>query len=458
MSGRDPIESPVPPEALPVSLLLLLMSIAWLTLAGAASATVCQTGPQTLSQMPSGKSSGPLTVPVRGLRAYLTNGKVWRRVAIQIDERDANGDYVLEHGLPFTADGGDSRFNNKDELVIDLPENFSDAQQFTDRAAAEWLKKLQRETTRRNIPAEKSLRSWRVDLSAGTKKAQVLFVTGLPVADLPDAVLFDTRLQTVHTSAYRYRFNERNPAAMGRLEIPSGTEKKDDFITINQEGGFAIWLKPPWGFPVISQSNKDLSGAIESWRSGPVRTIVAVGSKYSAFWSLVKAHLFSELVFYRTRFQIPSVVDIPFSPDKLLGSGSGFAYGLQLSGNVTPKVERTDDGPARVSVEHPAGLVLSATLDRDLAQSGTLPHVWQAEDQDDKAGIPGEVIRWFRKNGATTGFFVDISHMGRGRYDFSLDLESRGKANQDHTDFVSCESVWTPVAPTQTVGPAQKKK
>ena len=102
------------------------MSFAWLTLAGTASATVCQTGPQTLSQMPSGKSSGPLTVPVRGLRAYLINGKVWRRVAIQIDERDANGDYVLEHGLPFTADGGDSRFNHKDELVIDLPENFSD--------------------------------------------------------------------------------------------------------------------------------------------------------------------------------------------------------------------------------------------------------------------------------------------------------------------------------------------
>lgn len=438
----------------PSAWLVLLVSITWLASAGPASALVCQTIPE---KAPS-RAPGTFTVPVRGLRAYLTNGKVWKRASIQIDERDGNGDYVLEHGLPFTADGGDSRFNNKDELVIELPENFSEAQSFTDPAAMAWLRKLQKETIRGIIPAEKSVKAWRVDLTAGSKTAQVLFVTGLPVVDLPDAVAFNPELQTIQTAAYRYRFNEQNPAAMGRLEIPSGSEKKDDFITIHQEGSFAIWLKPPWGFPVISKSNKDLAGAIESWRSGPIRTIVAVGSKYSAFWSLVKAHLFSELVFYRSRFQIPSVVDIPFSPDKLLGSGSGFAYGLQLSGQVTPKLERTGDGPARVSVEHPAGLVLSATLDRDLARSGTLPHVWQAGEPDDKSGIPGDVIRWFRKNAVTTGFFVDISRMDRGRYDFSLDLESRGKANQDHTDFLACKSVWTPVAPTQTVGPAKKQK
>ncbi len=389
----------------------------------------------------------------------MASGKIWTRLAIQIDERDKNGDLVLEHGLPFTADGGDSRFNHNDELVIDLPENFSDAQPFTDQVALSWLKQLQKETPRKNIPVEKSTKSWRVEFTAGAKKAHVLFVTGLPVVDMPNAVSFDPELQMIQTAAYRYRFNERNPAAMGRLEIPSGTQNKNDFITIHQEGSFAIWLKPPWGFPVISKSNKDLSGAIESWRSGPVRTIVAVGSKYNAFWSLVKAHLFSELVFYRSRFQIPSVVDIPFSPDKLLGSGSGFAYGLQLSGQVSPKLERPDHGPARVSVEHPAGLVLSATLDRDLARSGTLPQVWQAGASDSEAtGIPGDVIRWFRQNGATTGFFVDISHMSRGRYDFSLDLESRGKANQDHTDFLTCKSVWTPVAPTQTVGPAKNQK
>ena len=431
-----------------LAFLSVLSILSILALARPARATVCLTSPD--------ESAESLLVPLRGLQAYLKVGKIWTRVAIQIDERDSNGDYVLEHGLPFTADGGDGRFNGSDELVIDLPENFSDAQAISEGDTQTWLKGLQKKTPLWPPAAARRSKVWRLDLTVGTKKVQVLLVSGLPEKLLPDAVWFNSNLQTVESPTYRYHFNKRNPASMGRLEIPEGNAKTQDFTTINSDGAFAIWVKPPWGFPVISKSDKDLVGAIESWRSGPVRTIVAVGSKYNGFWSIIKAHLFSELVFYRNRFQIPSVIEIPFSPKKLVGSGSGFAYALRLSGQVVPKLESPDNAPATVFVEHPAGLILTATLDPALTKAGTLPKVWQSENSNENSGIPEDVVRWFRENEANTGFFVDISQMGRGRYDFSLDLESRGRANKVHTDFQTCKSVWTPMAPTQTVRPATK--
>ena len=44
-----------------------------------------------------------LAIPAHGLRAFVRYEKKWSEIPVQIDERDRNGDYVLEHGLPFTA-------------------------------------------------------------------------------------------------------------------------------------------------------------------------------------------------------------------------------------------------------------------------------------------------------------------------------------------------------------------
>jgi hypothetical protein len=383
-----------------------------------------------------------LTLPAAGWSAWMKTGKSWFQVPAQVDERDHNGDYVLEHGLPFTAGGGDGLFNNRDELVLDFPEEAREAVAISDGVATGWLKQ------RGISPGNAN----RVLVTAGARKFELLFVRDGKSGSLPPAAPFDPKTKTIDAGGYRYRFNQQNPAAIGQLQIPDASG--NGFTTINEDGGFAVWLTPPWGFPIIKRSNADIEGAVESWRTGPVRAIVAVGGKYTAFWSLVKAHLFSELVFYRNRFQIPSVVDIPFSPGKMLGQGSGFAYGLRMEGNAIPRIEEA----GKVSVIHSSGLVLSASVDPELARAGTLPQVWRKGQKPDGARVPGHVAKWFEGTGVTIGFFVDISRMRHGRYDFSLDLESRGKANQTHTDFLTCKSVWTPMAPTQTSRPVTKQE
>ena len=432
--------------------------------AQAASSSICLIKPETHEM---------LAIPAHGLRAFVRYEKKWSEIPVQIDERDRNGDYVLEHGLPFTANGGDDRFNGNDEMVIELPANFSGSREFSDAAARDWLAHLTKrsptdkaESTPANSDAIPQMS--RLKITVGPHKAPVLLISGLISGliskDLRPAsgVDFNPDKSRVTTASYRYQFNKFNPAALGQLDIPSEAAKGSGLTTINRDGGFAIWLKPPWLCPTVTKSYKDIPGAIESWRSGPIRTIVAVGSKYSAFWSLVRAHLFSELVFYRDRFQIPSVIEIPFSPESLLGTDSGFAYGLQMTGKVTSNMDRPDHGPARVSVQHPSGLILTATVDPVLARAGAMPKVWMGDEAPSESqAIPPPVIRWFKENDVTTGFFVDISKMKRGRYDFSLDLQSPIKANQDHTDFLICKSVWTQVkpnrmAPSRTV-PAQPR-
>lgn len=385
-------------------------------------------------------------LPAEGISAWLKTRRSWIEVPTQVDERDRNGDYVLENGQPFTANGGDGVFNGQDELVLEFPVAASESVEITDATAARWLRD-------HGLGPGDAIRS---RVTAAGRDYELMFVRGGKFPALPTAARFENGSGMIHAGGYRYRFNRDNPAAIGSLEIPGGT--RGEFATINEDGGFALWLSPPWGFPVVSRSNEDLDGAVESWRAGPVRSIVAVGSKYTAFWSLMKAHLFSELVFYRDRFQIPSVVDIPFSPGKLLGLGSGFAYAMRLEGTIAPEVEQNAEGRARVSVVHSSGLVLSASVDPALARAGVLPHVWQRGRTGATATVPDHVARWFKDTGATTGFFVDISRMERGRYDFALDLESPGKANQSHTDFLTCKSVWTPMVPTQTSRPVTKQE
>ncbi len=44
--------------------------------------------------------------------------KNWERVEFQIDEVNQRGDFVLEGGMPFTANTDDGLFDGNDELVL----------------------------------------------------------------------------------------------------------------------------------------------------------------------------------------------------------------------------------------------------------------------------------------------------------------------------------------------------
>ena len=50
--------------------------------------------------------------------AYRWTERQWQEAPIQIDEVNAQGDYVLENGLPFTAGTGDGLYNGNDVNVV----------------------------------------------------------------------------------------------------------------------------------------------------------------------------------------------------------------------------------------------------------------------------------------------------------------------------------------------------
>lgn len=420
-------------------------------------------------------------------------------IPAQVDERDGNGDFVLENGIPFTAHGGDGIFNGTDELSVLLPvgrdKKDRDKKQ-RDKKQRVNSNPVWNSDTGRWIAKKHGDRSkaWRVQLKCDPDRLEKNDALGpVPIQDLlvvapgtnathvnrmtAAPVAYDPVAKSITTEKYQYSFNQENPGSIGVLKFfhdetgngsNSETAKQANALTVVSGGDFGFWLTPPWRFPVVARSGRDAAGAIESWRSGPVRTIVAVGNRYSAFWSLVEAHLFSELVFYPDRLQIPSVVDIPFSPKNLLGSGSGFAYGLQLATEVSEVSQyRTVDGAYLQASSQTvrSTLRLRARVDSRLAAGGALPRLWNRRPSPDSGSevrknarndVPARARDWLQSIGATTGFFVDISQIDRGRYDFSLDLESHVEANDTHTEFLTCKSVWTAVESLQTDRPAKQ--
>jgi hypothetical protein len=96
------------------------------------------------------------------------------------------------------------------------------------------------------------------------------------------------------------------------------------------ESNFRMPLVLPWWAPDVTLKDAHFMSEIESWRTGPVRTIIAVGVKFRSFLSVLNLHLFSELVFWKNRFDIPTVIEFVFDPSSYLQRGSGLFYSLKL--------------------------------------------------------------------------------------------------------------------------------
>ncbi|MCX6116419.1 MAG: hypothetical protein NT027_02670, partial [Proteobacteria bacterium] len=120
------------------------------------------------------------------------------------------------------------------------------------------------------------------------------------------------------TTSYHYKFNRKKPMLVGEVFLKSGGIEHPVF----SDSTFVMPIIPDfWLFPGIKFDESDFESEIECWKAGPVRSIVAVGAKMAKFFSIVKLHLFSELVFYDDFFQIPTHIEMIFNANDYLDFG-----------------------------------------------------------------------------------------------------------------------------------------
>ena len=184
--------------------------------------------------------------------------------------------------------------------------------------------------------------------------------------------------------------------------------------------------------------------------------------KYSSFLSLFKLHLFSELVFYRNRFVIPTVVEFIFDPTKFLAPGSGLAYSLRfpkdrawkIESNLTPLPARDPD---EVVDKGPTAAGTDVFTARGHSKDGAFLVQVRVDEKARKNVPPPFLIRapefaskehqkhwpWLADMPGDLGVYLDFSRIKQGTYNFGLDLLLSPKADESFADYGSVESEWS---------------
>jgi len=253
-------------------------------------------------------------------------------------------------------------------------------------------------------------------------------------------VAFDSDRGVVETDGYRYEFNKDRAALLGQVFLKSNGKAEKVF----ESSTFTMPMRTPWFVPDLTLDESHFTSTIESWQSGPVRTVVAVGVKMKKFFSVLNLHLFSELVFYPSSFQIPTKVEFIFSPNSFLSAGSGVAYAVKIADaaqwdiqtNLPPLADLSREAVGTTRAPFVASgnkgtsqFSMRVMVDEKAERNSQAPRSFRKNDMQS-----GELRRhhpWLKKMDGDWGVFVDFSGLGKGLYDFGLDLIlSSGAENQ----------------------------
>lgn len=384
---------------------------------------------------------------VDAIEGWSFQGKSWQKILIQVDEVNADGSYVLEQGIPYTKFTDDGLFDGVDEISV----------RGTDLGIVNGQ-------TKSIKPPGHFIEIRRVDFCDSDGKFLGALWLGLKAntVERPSYTqMFDEKSGEVNTATYRYQFRQGQPMLMGNVMLKTSSGEKPVFAG----NSFIMPLLPRFFmFPSLYFGESDFTSEIECWRSGPIRSIVAVGARLRRFFSILDLHLFSELVFYENYFQIPTKIEFIFDPSKYLARGSGIAYVLQYPDGVDWRLNSTlkslpSSGPGSDALKELAhdvapdgafavrghsvigSFVAQVRVDPKALRQSPPPYIASSGVFDDESTVAA--WPWLRKARGRLGVFIEISGVKRGVYDFALDLAVSNQADDEFGDFKTLIPYWS---------------
>jgi hypothetical protein len=330
-------------------------------------------------------------------------------VPIQVDERNPRGDYVLNEGEDWTAHSDSGLVDENDDVVL-RREDFGTAisATFLEQNKSQW-------SGRSAIFAVKDLGEVLIVESSKDRPRQF------------STVQFQD--QKVESPYYRYLFHPRKAALLGTVFLRTPSQD----LQIFTDSFYQFKFFTSWWLPNITIGDSDFDSHIESWKIGPIRTIIAVGVKYKAFFSMIQLHVFSELIFSERSFHIPSKIESPLNFSRILKEGSGLFYGIRMNqdlnwelktdidrwDNVIKDAKPKDQYYAMARIPEQGMAQVNIHVAKDLQRRQ--PIVFRKGDPI------GDALPWVEKKDSDLAVFLDASAMRKGVYGFSLDLHiSRG--------------------------------
>lgn len=204
-------------------------------------------------------------------------------------------------------------------------------------------------------------------------------------------------------------------------------------------------LRVPWWFTSIEVTEDDIISEVESWRQGPIRTILAIGVKFKGYLRMFNMHMFSELVFYESSLTIPTVFEFPIDAQDFFSAGTGVFYEIDFVKNPSWKLAKTTLTAMR-AVDSKSFISESLSLEEKGELSATFTGGGQEIDIQFSLGskdLPLPVyVESAQKNNLQLrqswplldtfkgdfGVFQDLSQAKKGEFKFRLDLSLGNKA------------------------------
>ena len=253
-------------------------------------------------------------------------------IPFQIDERDADGDFVFPYGPKADPKAGDGLLGAGDELVFMAADAGASAP--PPLWPDDWKAAAVIELT---DPTDDG-RAW----------AYLLAFDEPPAKSAVDYVAYDNRTATVTTDRYRMGFHPKATIGIGDLAVlpGGGGDGSDDVdrLKIRFSG------KTIFGF-TVNRQEEDFSSKTIAWIDGPVRVVRRTRNRMVLFWKIPSPASDIDNVYYRNSFEFPTRVELPFDAKSIFKSGE-FRVSTDLDcDEVTGRVFRNENNPVGVTID-----------------------------------------------------------------------------------------------------------
>ncbi len=331
-----------------------------------------------------GKKIAPVTrYPIESYRVYRTDsqGKALS-IPFQIDEVNDDGDYVLDQGSAVLAASGNGLFDFQDELSLmgdDVGPLVAPTLWPEGRPNVVYEVKVSHPGTNPMGP------------NVGAVYVGVFF-SSPPSFSSKKYVVFNRTDALVHTSRYKYQFDNRNWLVAKSIEIakqeqnPSDYEKVLDSTTFYMKGDLKYFI-------TLEVNHRSIDSSLEAWKSGPIRSLVRVSFFYRVLRLKVELNMYTEISFFSNAIYLPAIMYNPIDGRKSLNPGSGMYYGLALK-----------DNPSQYAIDSNMNSYDPSSGGFIDAGKGLLSKVLPGEDTNTK-----EKLYWISAQGLGRSIYLEIS-------------------------------------------------
>ncbi len=334
------------------TLLTLLTIGTWLLLfsSASASAQILHTAPIVIT----GKQVSHMTrFPIASYRLFRSNpeGKA-EIIPFQIDEINDDSDYVLDQGSRITAETGNGVFDAQDELSL-MGDDVGPVVEPTSWPG----------------PKPQIVFELRIRHPSGNPMGPQMgavyvgvYFGASPALSTKKYVVFNRAEALVHTSRYRYQFDQKNWLVARKVEVSRGVGNPPIYDPVLDSTTF--YLKGDLKYFITVEANhRSIESDLEAWKTGPIRSIVRVSFHYNLMKLKLELGMYTEISFFSNAVNLPAILYNPIDGRKSLNSGSGFYYGLALRENPKEYNIETNMGAFSPSGSTASGKLLEGGKD-----------------------------------------------------------------------------------------------